>query len=85
MKVRKKSKKKSSEETWKPAREQLRDWRNAQLPKLTQLAAAQVLRVTPNFIGNLERGERMPGLVLANLVMEITGIKQKHWEEPPTA
>ncbi len=49
---------------------------------LTQHQAAKALGVSGNFIGLLERGERMPGLSFANLVKRITGIPQDAWDEP---
>ncbi len=82
MKVRRNSKNAARKPPNKPAREQLKDWRIGE--GLTQIEAAKALNVTPNFIGNLERAERMPGLPLANLVKKVTGIKQEDWGPPAT-
>lgn len=62
------------------ARKQLRTWRRAQ--DLTQTELASKLGCTKDFIGLLERGERMPGLRFANAVKRLTGILQDDWDEP---
>lgn len=77
MEARKKSKK-TRKQSKKTARQQLKDWREAR--SLSQRETGKLLGVTQNFIGMLERGERMPGLVFANKVKLFTGIKQEHWE-----
>lgn len=60
-------------------RKQLREWRRDS--GLTQAEAGTLLGVTKDFIGLLERGERRPGLGLANLVKRIAGIPQEDWDE----
>lgn len=62
------------------ARAKLRDWR---LKKdLSQVAFAELLGVTRNFVGFLERGEQKPGLTVANKIKKLTGIKQEAWDKP---
>lgn len=64
------------------ARKRLREWRRGK--GLTQHDAGVCLGVTANFIGLLERGERMPGLSLANLVKREAGIETEAWDDPET-
>ena len=63
------------------ARRQLKEWRRAR--GLTQFGLSLTLDVTKDFIGMIERGERKPGLSLANLIKRETGIPQEDWDDPP--
>lgn len=66
------------------ARKQLKQWRRDN--GLTQFGAALAFEVTKDFIGMLERGERRPGLSLANLMKRKCGINQEDWDDDgPTA
>ena len=61
------------------ARKQLREWRKSK--GLTQFGASLVLGVTKDFVGMLERGERKPGLSLANLIKRQADIPTEDWDE----
>lgn len=62
------------------ARKQLRAWRRGEC--LTQTQAGAELGITKQFIGMLERGERNPGLAMANTIKRIAGIPTEAWDAP---
>lgn len=53
----------------------LKDWRNAQNPKISQVALAAMLDTTQSHVSDIERNEASVGLELAAKVFSVTGIR----------
>ncbi len=62
------------------ARKQLRAWRRAE--GLTQYGLGRWFDISKQFVGMIERGDRNPGLGLANRFKAVCGIPTEAWDDP---